>query len=320
MTAKDRQPWLSVVMPVHCGERWLGATLESLARQPIRDFECIVIDSSPDSGTRDLVASYAEWLHLRIYVRPDLEHWRSKTNFGFSVANAPYVSMLHQDDYWLPGRTPLLRDWLAAAPQAVMHLHPSYIVDAKGRQLGLWRCPLPSDGMPAPSEVVLERLLVQNFISVPAPVILRDAFLRVGGLDEALWYTGDWDLYLKLARCGHVIYHAEPLSCFRIHGQSLTVTGSRGMHHFEEQMRHVLRNHLDAIPLERLSEVLPRALASIEINKALAAANNGELSSVLRAFGTLMRLGPRGAHDYLRDSRLMDRMLPRLRARLSGAM
>ena len=314
------KPWLSVILPVHCGERWLGDTLDSLAAQPIRDFECIAIDSSPDEGTQNLLATYADRLQIYLHKRPDLEHWRSKTNFGFSVARAPYVAMLHQDDYWLPTRAELLRDWLAAAPEAVMHLHPSYVVDAKGHPLGIWRCPLPSDGTPAPSDLLIERLLVQNFISVPAPVIRREAYLAVGGLDETLWYTGDWDLYLKLARHGHDVYHDDPLSCFRIHGQSLTVTGSKGAGHFEAQMRHVLTAHLDALPLERLCHVLPRAVASIEVNAALAAAANGHPSGVLRALAAIMRLGPVGAARYLRDSRLSERVLPRLRARLSGSM
>jgi hypothetical protein len=320
MTALDQPAWLSVVIPTHCGEQWLSDALDSLAAQPIRDFECVVVDSSPDSGVRDLVATYADRLRIYFYVRPDLEHWRAKTNFGFEVASAPFVSVLHQDDYWLPTRAGLLRNWLAAAPNAVMHLHPSFIVDGKGRQLGTWRCPLPSNGMPAPNNIILERLLVQNFISVPAPVVRREAFLAVGGLDERLLYAGEWDLYLKLARSGSVVYHAETLSCFRIHTQSLRMPASNGIVHFEQQMRQVLQSHLDAVPMERLSDLLPRALTSIEVNTALAEAHNGDITGVLRAMAAIMRLGPKRAMQYLRDSRLVDRLLPRLRARMAGAL
>jgi biotin/methionine sulfoxide reductase len=34
---------------------------------------------------------------------------------------------------------------------------------------------------------------MQNFIAVPAPLFAREAALRVGGMDAALWYTADWD-------------------------------------------------------------------------------------------------------------------------------
>ena len=58
--------------------------------------------------------------------------------------------------------------------------------------------------------VVVERLLVQNFISMPAPLFSREAALRVGGLDEDLWYTADWDFWLKLAATGKTIYVPGP--------------------------------------------------------------------------------------------------------------
>src|SRR5271165_1506676 len=97
----ETPPWLSVVMPTHQGERWLGATLDSLVQQSEPGFECIVIDSSPDEATLALARSYADRLAMRFFKRPDLGHWRSKTNFGFAEARADHVCMLHQDDCWL---------------------------------------------------------------------------------------------------------------------------------------------------------------------------------------------------------------------------
>ncbi len=308
-------------MPTHRGERWIGDTLESLSTQSERGFECVVIDSSPDSGTRDLIARYAEAPHgldLKFHIRPDLEHWRSKTNFGFQVARAPFVSMLHQDDFWLPDRAAHLRRWLQERPDAVMHLHPSHIVDANSKRLGTWRAPLPTG--PVPSDLLIERLLVQNFISVPAQAIRRDAYLAVGGLDESLWYTGDWDLYLKLARAGQFVYHPDVLSCFRIHGQSLTVSGSKSADDFAQQLRGVLAAHEDAVRPERRQAVLRRARASNQVNVALAAANQGDWQDAARAVGAVLQLGPRDAAAYLRDSRIVERVWPRLKARLAKTL
>ena len=113
-------------------------------------------------------------------------------------ARAAHVCMLHQDDLWLPGRVAAIRKWLRDAPEAVLHLTPAAIIDHNGRSLGIWRCPLPADTA-VPAALMLERLLVQNFISAPTPVFGRDAWLACNGLDVDLWYTGDWDLWLKLA-------------------------------------------------------------------------------------------------------------------------
>jgi hypothetical protein len=318
--SSEDTPWLSIVLPTHQGERWLEDTLDSLVAQSDKGFECLVVDSSPDENTIGLAKNYADRLTLRFFKRVDLKHWRSKTNFGFSMARAPHVCMLHQDDFWLPQRSAVLREWLVAAPDISVHLHPSYVVDINGRRLGVWGCPLPASGTPIPRQILIERLLVQNFVSVPAPVIRRDSFLEVGGLDESLWYTGDWDLYLKLARAGAFAYHREALTCFRIHGSSLTMSGSRQVSDFESQMQSVLRSHISALPAARRNAVRSKALVSLRVNACLAAATNdpAPLKHLINAFGEVLGLGPVKMREYLFESRLFERLIPRLRARMAG--
>jgi glycosyltransferase involved in cell wall biosynthesis len=304
---------------MHHGERWLAETLNSVVAQNDPGIECLAIDSSADEGTSAILRAYADRLNIRFFKRPDLDNWRSKTNFAFAAATAPFVSMLHQDDYWLPGRCAAVRDWIAARPEAIMHIHAARFVDAKGLRLGKWTCPLPGDGRALDRDTLLERLLVQNFIAVPTPIISRDAFLSAGGIDEALWYTGDWDLYLKLARAGPVIYHDAALACFRVHNESMTVSGSRDARAFDEQMRIVLERHLGLLGHASPS-LRARARTSIQVNTCLAAAGHGEPWAAARALSAILALGPFGAFAYLRDSRLIERCLPRLRLRLSGGL
>jgi hypothetical protein len=86
--------------------------------------------------------------------------------------------MLHVDDLWLPTRCAEIRKCLSAQSDAVMHLHPYYIINESARRLGLWRCPLPAGERPVPAHMLIERLLVQNLIGIPAPVIRREAYLK----------------------------------------------------------------------------------------------------------------------------------------------
>lgn len=313
------KPFLTVVMPVHCGEQWIVPTLDSLAAEAADDVEVVVIDGSPDKGTADIVMRYASRLRIELLPRQDLDNWRTKTNFAVEQARADHVCMLHQDDLWLPGRLAAIRRWIAAAPEAVLHLAPTSIIDQAGRPLGTWRCPLPADS-DLTQQLVLERLLVQNFIAAPTPVFRRDAWLACGGLDLDLWYTADWDIWLKLASRGAVRYHDTATAAFRIHGNSLTMTGSRDPADFEAQMRIVLDRHMGRLVPERSAPVGRAARASIRINVALAAASAGGLGALARAGGQLLALGPVGLYRYLRDSRIVERVLPRLRARLSGAL
>ena len=310
-------PWLTVVIPSYCGERWIDASFNSLVSEDMEGVEILLIDGSPTRETVDLAKKFSHRLRLRVFDRPDLLSWHSKTNFGVEMAESTHICWLGVDDIWLPGRIAAARSWINAAPLSPLHLAPSAVIDKGGRNLGVWRCPLPAN-----TELrwpfVNTRLLVQNFVAAPAPVFRKDAWMRCGGLDEQLWYTADWDIWLKLSAIGPVYYHDAVTIGFRIHGGSLTMTGSRDIADFARQMHTVLDRHLPQLRID--SQTINRtARASITVNCALAAASAGDLRGLPRAAFQLLALGPTGIARYLRDSRILDRVLPRVRARFSGA-
>jgi hypothetical protein len=313
------RPWLSVIIPSYNGDRWFAATLESLAAQGDRGLEIIVVDASDTDESLQITRDFSDRLGIRAYRRPDLSSWMAKTNFGVEQATADWICMLHKDDLWLPGRCAAVAGWISAHPGSVMHLHPAYIIDAAGRRLGLWRCPLPGGESPVPPQLLLERLLVQNFIAAPTPTIRRDAYLKAGGLDNQLWYTADWDLYLKMSVIGDIYYHANALACYRIHGGSLTTSGSRSLDEFRNQMETVVDRHLGKLGA-RQKETYRMAMTSIDVNVALAAASRGQLVRLLKAIANLFALGPRGMRRYFQYSRIIERTYPRLRARIAGAL
>ena len=312
------KPWLSVIVPSHNGERWLAAALQSVADQKDNGIEVIVVDGSATDASLEIVKSFSDKLLIRAQRRCDLESWTAKTNFGVEQARADRICILHQDDLWLPNRCAELRKWLSTQSDGVMHLHPSYIIDESERRLGLWRCPLPAGEAPVQAHILIERLLVQNFIGIPAPTIRRDAYLSIGGLDNTLWYTADWDLYLKLSAIGGVYYHSSPLVCFRVHKDSLTMSGSRNSVDFQSQHQAILDRHADKLALEARAKILPIAKVSLDLNTALAAAVAGQFSQLGKAVISLLMLGPCSMGRYFYYSRIVERAFPRLRALVAG--
>ena len=313
-----QQPWQSVVIPSHNGERWLAAALQSVVDQKDKGIEVIVIDGSASDASLEIADGFSDTLLIRAQRRSDLQSWTAKTNFGVEQAGADRICILHQDDLWLPTRCGELRKWLSTQSDGVLHLHSCYIIDESGKRLGLWRCPLPAGASPVPTHIFIERLLVQNFIGIPAPTIRRDAYLSVGGLDDALWFTADWDLYLKLAAIGSAYYHSSPLACFRVHKNSLTVLGSRNSADFRNQHQVIVDRHADKLSPEARAEILPIAAASFDLNTALAAAMAGQSNQIGKALISMLMLGPRGIRRYFYYSRIVDRMFPRLRALVAG--
>jgi len=304
-------------MPSYRGEEWIGLALQSLAAGTADGIEVLLIDGGPTPAARRIAREFEDRVHLRVVEREDLNSWHAKTNFGVQLAQSSYICLLSVDDVWLPGRAAAVHSWIEAAPSAVLHLAPTAIIDRHGCELGIWRCPLPTSRALS-FETVAQRLLVQNFIASPTPVFRRDAWIESGGLDESLWYTADWDLWLKLSAAGTVYYHPEITSGFRIHSGSLTMTGRHDSVELARQMRTVLERYLPRLG-SRSQYVEPAARASIAVNLALASAAAGDTRGLWRAIGGVLRLRPAAIRRFLRDTRLLERVVPRVRAHMRGS-
>lgn len=310
---------ISVIMPVHGGARHLGATLASAAAEaPGPDIEFRLYNSLADDGAARAVADqFAGQLNIVWQDRFDLVPWTAKTELGVAEARGPWVAMLHQDDLWLPGHLAALDAAIRDFPDVAFSVGPSHFVDGAGRQVGPWRLPFAPGRVPA-REAALT-LLVQNSIAIPSPLIRREAWVAAGGIDEGLWYTADWDLYLKLLDRGDMAVRPAATTAFRLHGSSLTMQGRHAEGAMEQQHAAVLARHLPLwAPVP--TAVARRARASAMFNCALAGASAGRLGALVGAAARLLGLGPLGLARYVRESRIAERVWPRLRLTLTGGM
>ena len=307
-------PWLSIIIPVYNGEAYLPAALDSIAEQDDPGIEIVAIDDGSSDQSRSILEAYAKRLPIRLVSSAHTGNWVANTNHALSLVRGEYTCFLHQDDTWLHGRLATLRPMITANPAVALFVHAAEFIGKDGAPLGRWTCPLPHSPVAAESASVLRRLLVQNFIPINAPIFKTRTALDLGGLDETLWYTADWDLWLKLAASGRTLYIDRPLSAFRVHPRSQTMTRSVDVAAFRAQLETVVDRHrhrIDGIgaPADRVARV---ARFSISANTALAAAYHGDRSRLWPTMGAFLSLGPRGWNTYLRDSRITTRLRPRI--------
>lgn len=308
-------PLLSVVMPVYNGERFIAAALESVRGQH-DGIELVIVDDGSSDRTLDIVRDFAKVLPIRLLTPRRIGNWVAVSNIGLREATGDWACFLHQDDLWLPGRIERLRGEMESAEDALV-LHNAIFVGPDGRELGPWTCPLPEGDVP--QERFIERLLIQNFIAIPSPVFRRNAAIGSGGLDEGLWFSADWDLWLRLGALGPVRFIAETLSAFRVHPASQTAARKVLPEEWETQLTTVLARHLQnlAVTGNLRAKVERAGMASIAVNSALLAASRGEPVSPSQVFLKLLALGPSGWHRYVRDSRIVQRVRSRLKAQRS---
>jgi glycosyltransferase involved in cell wall biosynthesis len=96
-------PAVSIVIPAFRSATTIGACLGALRRQTWRDFEVLVVDSSPDAATAEVVGHYPE---VRIERSPRRLLPHAARNRGVELARADVLVFSDPDVYARP-------DWLA---------------------------------------------------------------------------------------------------------------------------------------------------------------------------------------------------------------
>jgi len=210
----SRKPAVSVVIPTHNRRRLLLRTLTSVLNQEAVRQQVVVVDDGGVDGTADEVRRMElENVHL-------LRHQRSKgvaaaRNAGLALADTPWVAFVDDDDVWAPGK---LRAQLASLDEnsdARWSAVGACTVDQQLRILSLDRPPLPQD--------VAARLLESNAIPGGGSGVLVDTPLakEVGGFDESLSITADWDFYLRLGRESPLAVVDDFLMAYYTHSDSM---------------------------------------------------------------------------------------------------
>lgn len=283
--------------------------------QAANDIEVIAVDDGSTDETISVLEEYGSALPLTVIEQGRVGNWVVGTNRGLRQAKGRFAAILHQDDVWLPGHLDAVRSALGTSKEPILVTHPIWFIDRRGRRVGRWRCPLSSGKLLSP-ERVTERLLVQNFMSLPGTVFPRQVVLDQGGMNENLWYTADWDLWLSVTSEVPTLYLRNVLAAVRVHAGSITTTQTGELSEFRRQHEVVLARHLERWRAEPAVKRRVRKAAqfSIDLNVALASLAHRQPSRLGGVMRTFLGLGPGGWGRYLRNSRIFERTLARVRA------
>jgi glycosyltransferase involved in cell wall biosynthesis len=93
--------FVSVVIPVRNGARYLGEAIESVLSQGISEIDVIVVDNGSTDGSRAVAESFGARVRLIDEPQPGAAHAR---NSGARLATGEYLAFLDADDLWAPGK------------------------------------------------------------------------------------------------------------------------------------------------------------------------------------------------------------------------
>jgi glycosyltransferase involved in cell wall biosynthesis len=228
---KNSSPRISIVIPTYNSEPYLAETLDSVCAQTRTDWELIVYDD----GSRDLTVSVArafEQRDARVRVIEGANGGVANArNRGFQATSAgtEYVIFLDNDDVWEPDTLQSLVAPLDGHPEYVSAHCTAISIDGNGQQppgddlekhLGT-RLGIGPDGVvarPSSEPTRFAELANSNWPVTPGVHLVRRRVLEaVGGFDPAAVPCDDWDMNVRVSRCGDIAFVDRPLLRWRRH-------------------------------------------------------------------------------------------------------
>jgi len=228
-------PLVTIAVPSLNQGGFLHEALESIFAQNI-PIEVFVLDGGSSDNSMDVIRKW----------EPSLTGWRSEKdagqaaaiNEGIGMGSAPYVCWLNSDDYFLPARLGKLLQSLKNEQNAPAVYGRSWNVDTQGNKIKpYWTVPFSR-----------RHLANRCFISQPATLIRRDAWEKVGGLDDSLHMAFDYDLWWKLyTQFGPLTYVEKFIAANRRHDDTKTTINRR--QHYREAMK-LVRKYYGSVPIK----------------------------------------------------------------------
>jgi GT2 family glycosyltransferase len=228
------QTTLAIVVPSLDQGGFLGAALASVFSQTGVDLKVAVVDAGSRDNSLEIIRRYQD----------RVSYWRSRPDSGQAAAinegigrlpATDYVGWLNADDLLLAGGLARMAGFLDAHPECVAVYGRAHIIDGAGRVIGEF-----------PTRPFRRRRLSRtSIICQPASLIRAQTWRRVGGLDESLDVCLDYDLWLRVSRCGRIGYLDDFVACSRDHPG--TKSRTRKARLYEEAFR-ILQRDLGYVP------------------------------------------------------------------------
>lgn len=193
-----KSPAVTLVVPCYNGLPFLEWTLDSIARQTLSDFECIVVDDASTDGSAAMISSFCRRdPRFRLIKHRANAGLSASRNTGLRAARGQYIAFLDADDLLNP-------EGLALRYETLREISDPACV---GTYCGSISIP---EGARVPPATVPQTLKVVDLVTSSGqcpfnanqPMFKTALLRRFGGFNEKLKQAEDYDYWLRLLRAG----------------------------------------------------------------------------------------------------------------------
>jgi glycosyltransferase involved in cell wall biosynthesis len=205
-------------LPLYNGRRYVLEAIRSIAAQSVLPRELVVVDDgSTDDGASQLQGLTLPFA-LTVVTQPNRGQSAAR-NHGAGLCTQPFLAFLDQDDVWLSTHLEVLTSVLVKNSDVGWVYGDFDEIDRLGHTVT--KRYLRETGVPNPKPTLIACVSRDLMVIPSASLLRRDAFLAVGGFDEALSGYEDDELFIRMFRAGYDHHYVDrSVTKFRIHSGS----------------------------------------------------------------------------------------------------
>ena len=218
------KPPVTVIMPAHNAEKWIGVAIASVLRQTHREFDLWVLENGSTDGTLEVAKQFDD-PRLKVFSLGRVG-FQGALQYAIENAKTDWLARMDADDLMLPQRLQIQMEFLEKHPEFVFVGTAYALLTPFGHIF---------ERLPR----IEARQVDQAFLGIgrgrfgdPCTVFNRRAALETGGVDPE-FTMGDVPLWFRLLTRGKGWQLGLPLHVYRMSPRSM----SKDMAFIEECMR-----------------------------------------------------------------------------------
>jgi glycosyltransferase involved in cell wall biosynthesis len=216
-------PLVSIVIPVHNGEKYIKEAIDSCFAQSYANIEVIVVDDKSEDTTLDILRGYGD----KISVIPVEKQngLGNVINIGIRASKGKYIARMDADDIMYPERVQKQVEYLESNPNCVAVGGQIDIVDENGSITGHREYAIED------KDIKKNRFLFMPFAH-PAVTLRRSTVEDIGLYPENMWKVEDVKFFLILSTKGE--FHNLEDTVLKYRMTFKTQSQSKMLDHFKK--------------------------------------------------------------------------------------
>ena len=210
----NKIPLVSAIVPSYNHEAYIEKCILSIVGQTYKNIELIVIDDGSKDHSREILERLQKQYNFVLVFQENQGVSKTLNKAIRQYAHGKYITGSASDDFLMPDKIEKQVKFLEDNLDIDMIFGKVYMVDEKNQIIENLTIFEPFDE--PVKQIPFELLIENNRVPAPSMMIRREIWDKCGGYNENT-IIEDFDLWLKIAYIGKIVYLNDYFAYYRWH-------------------------------------------------------------------------------------------------------